>query len=142
MYESRSTSPQSSYPWYCSAFQWSVGLGNRNLVSALVVVDWKLKVVGLFDCCKNVVYKNTTNEQIRYLWEKYIKHDKNKIIIVCQWTISENVPLHLYLSIIWMRTIFITHCSNIYCRTSIRNNLLWIILHLKSSTLRGPLLYW
>ena len=38
-FDSRSTSPQWFDPWYCSVFQWLLGFGSRNLVSALVVID-------------------------------------------------------------------------------------------------------
>ena len=42
---------------------------NSNLVSAIVSGDQKYKVMDFFVCCKKIVLKNTTNEQIPYLWE-------------------------------------------------------------------------
>ena len=43
---------------------------NRNLVAALVVDDQTFIILDCFVCCINVGFKNTTNEQIQYLWEK------------------------------------------------------------------------
>ena len=51
---------------HISVINW---VDNINLVTVLVIIDQKLKVVDLFVCCKNVVFKNNTNEQIQYLWE-------------------------------------------------------------------------
>ena len=67
--ESTSASPRLADHRQLSVFQWLLVLGNSNLVSSLVVVDQKSKVMDFFDCCETVMFTNTTNEQIQYLWE-------------------------------------------------------------------------
>ena len=57
MSESISTSPRSTDNRYFSVSQWSLGLGNSNLVTALVVVDQKSNVMDFFDCYKKYVFR-------------------------------------------------------------------------------------
>ena len=63
----------------------------------------------------------------RYLRENkssmtvYNKNNKNNKIIVGQWKISDNIHTQVYLAIIQIRTILITHSSDIDCIMEIRN---------------------
>ena len=103
--------------------------------------------MNFFDWCETIVTETIqgTIDMIfvrknKVPWKLNIKHDKNNKIIVGQWTISENISLQVYIAIIEIRTILVSHSRNIDCRTAISNNILWIVLHLMTSPLRGPLL--
>ena len=106
MSESTSTSSGSDSPQYWSVFQCLISLGNRNLVSTLVVVDQKSKVMDFFVFCKIVMFqKSQMNrfdicEKRKVPWQFKIKHAKNKIIVVGQWKIAVNIPTQVYLAIL------------------------------------------
>ena len=49
------------------------------------------------------------------------KYNKNNINAIGQWTIAANINMQMYITIIQIRTILITHRINKDCRDKIRN---------------------
>ena len=73
----------------------------------------------------------------KYTWQLNIKHILKKRIIVGQWEIAANVPPHVYFAVIQIEIFLITHHSNVYCKPSISNKYLCIVLQLMNTTLIG-----
>ena len=142
MSELISRSPRSADPWCCSIFWCSLILGNGHVLSLNVGVDQnqKSKFMWFFDCFKKLGQKIPRNHWLNICgknndtWNFDKEHDENKIIIIGQWTISHNVPYLFHITKIKTKTILITHPHNFYCRNTIRNNPLCIVLNLTNPT--------
>ena len=61
------------------------------------------------------------SDKIKVTPQFKIKDGKNNRVIVGQWTITDNIPIHIYLLIVLRRTILTTNCSDNDCRTEIQS---------------------
>ena len=96
----RSSSSQFPDPRYFSAVRCYLLLGNSNYEILTVLVDWYFKsnLMEHFGFFQKLWQKITRNhwfgiyEKKNNTWHFNIKHNKNKFIIIFQWTIAHNVP--------------------------------------------------